>query len=464
MSLRSPMLYGILIVYGVLAVLFAVRTPPWQAPDEPAHYNYIRQITEGQLLPVIAVGDWDSTLLETLKAERFAPDQLAVLPQIEYEDHQPPLYYWLSAPVYALSGGSLVALRLVSALWGGITLVLAFQIASLLYPQRPYVALATTALMAFLPQHLMIVTSVNNDALAGTVLAALLYACLRYRIMRDVSAWVLGGLLGVVLLTKTTIYFMAAVVLLTVILRWLALRQYLMSEAIMGQPQDTSRDGVGGYIRDTWPTVARELARVAAPAAVIALLWFGRNVLVYGFPDIMGLRAHDAVVIGQPRTADLIAQVGLAEYAGRLLTTTFQSFWGQFGWMGVPMNNVFAPGESLPYVFVGIVLLLAGSGLVLGWRSPSSEAGRWERRDAHRILLSVLALSMLVFLYYNTQFVQFQGRYLFTALIPFALYVALGLDTLFTRLGAARLVLALLFVFAALDVWLIWRVLPGALG
>ncbi|MDI6834774.1 MAG: MarR family winged helix-turn-helix transcriptional regulator, partial [Rhizobiaceae bacterium] len=31
-------------VYLALASLYAIRTPAWQAPDEPAHYNYIRQI------------------------------------------------------------------------------------------------------------------------------------------------------------------------------------------------------------------------------------------------------------------------------------------------------------------------------------------------------------------------------------------------------------------------------------
>ena len=30
-------LAAILIVYLLLGVGFAIRTPPWQAPDEPAH-------------------------------------------------------------------------------------------------------------------------------------------------------------------------------------------------------------------------------------------------------------------------------------------------------------------------------------------------------------------------------------------------------------------------------------------
>ena len=36
----------ILIGYGVLVTRYATRTPDWQAPDEPAHVNYVRQIAD----------------------------------------------------------------------------------------------------------------------------------------------------------------------------------------------------------------------------------------------------------------------------------------------------------------------------------------------------------------------------------------------------------------------------------
>ena len=34
-----------LLVYLALSAAFALMTPDWQAPDEPAQYNYIRQIS-----------------------------------------------------------------------------------------------------------------------------------------------------------------------------------------------------------------------------------------------------------------------------------------------------------------------------------------------------------------------------------------------------------------------------------
>ena len=43
---------------------------------------------------------------------------LGDLPTIQYEDHQPPLYYLLASLVFQLTNGSLIALRLFSVLIG----------------------------------------------------------------------------------------------------------------------------------------------------------------------------------------------------------------------------------------------------------------------------------------------------------------------------------------------------------
>ncbi|MCA1553249.1 MAG: hypothetical protein LC737_02600, partial [Chloroflexi bacterium] len=56
--------FTLLWLYLALAALYALNTPPWQVPDEPAHYNYIRTIAEQGTLPVLQVGDYDQAYLE----------------------------------------------------------------------------------------------------------------------------------------------------------------------------------------------------------------------------------------------------------------------------------------------------------------------------------------------------------------------------------------------------------------
>jgi len=53
----------IVIVYIAIATLYAINTPKWQTPDEPAHFNYIRYIAETGTLPVLQRGDYDQEYL-----------------------------------------------------------------------------------------------------------------------------------------------------------------------------------------------------------------------------------------------------------------------------------------------------------------------------------------------------------------------------------------------------------------
>src|SRR5512136_2469103 len=76
-ALQSGWLYPILVIFVIVAVyvvigtLYAVKTPAWQVPDEPAHYNYVRFVAEGRGLPVLEPGDYDGVFLENVKAARF---------------------------------------------------------------------------------------------------------------------------------------------------------------------------------------------------------------------------------------------------------------------------------------------------------------------------------------------------------------------------------------------------------
>lgn len=431
----------IMLGYLVAGALYAIYTPPWQAPDEPAHFNYIRQVAVDGCCPRIEMGDWDSDYLARLTTARFAPDQLGRLDSIQYEDHHPPLYYLLASLVYNFSGGALIALRLFSVLLGAAVVCLSYAVGRRVVAKQPQVALGAMALVAFTPQHLSMMASVNNDALAEALVALTLLWLIRLLNSESVAIWQLGLIVGMALLTKITIYFLALIVPLGLWLKWR---------------------------RETQPPLAllKSLAVFALIAGVAGGFWWLRNIAVYGFPDFLALGAHDAVVADQPRTADFIAQHGFSSYIAQLTSTTFKSFWGQFGWMALPLDSVFGG-----WIYRGFALLsLAGSaGAVLALRfgaADEDEPSRFPRPEFIILLTTALAVA-LQFSYYNLEFQQWQGRYLFPALIPIALTLACGLDwwrvRLLPRWDALRwltpLSLACLF---ALDIYLLFRVIaPG---
>ena len=101
-SIEKTLFTLILLGYLFAGALYAIYTPAWQAPDEPAHFNYVRQVAQDGCCPQIEPGDWNSDYLAQLTSTRFAAEHLDQLDAIQYEDHHPPLYYLLASLVFKL--------------------------------------------------------------------------------------------------------------------------------------------------------------------------------------------------------------------------------------------------------------------------------------------------------------------------------------------------------------------------
>lgn len=387
----------ILLAYLAIGTLYAALTPDWQVPDEPAHYNYIRQLAAGTV-PVIEPGDYDQDYQGELVTEGFPPGRS--IASIQYEDHQPPLYYLLATPVFMLFGGALLPLRLFSMLLGAGIILVTYRIGRLLFPSRPLVTLTAVALVAFIPQHIAMMTGVNNDSLAELLLAVALLGTLSIlKTERPPSPWLMGLLLGAIFITKIQAYVAAPVLGIAVLIRW-----------------RRESKSVGWLFQ--WALGLFGLA------LLIGAFWWGRNIATYSGMDWMGLGQHDLIVTGQPGTAGWIADHGFPATLRRFLKFTFQSFWGMFGWMAVPMN-------ARVYQGLGIWTALTawGFGLALFGQRGIKTMVRANRSVGLLLVLSA-ALTSSGYLWWNLSYVQHQGRYLFPALIPLGLAAGLAWEEL----------------------------------
>jgi hypothetical protein len=424
---RRWLLPAIILVYLILGTLYAVHTPAWQAPDEPAHYNYIQYLAEQRRFPILKPGDYPAEYLEEIKAAHFPPE-MSVAP-IRYEYHQPPLYYLLAVPVYRVSGallssGPLLPLRLLSVALGALLLLVIHWVIQALAPDRPGLALGATAFVAFLPMHLAMTAAANNDTLAELLLATLLLLSIRYLKLGDSPAEqregtrllvLLGVTTGLSFVTKSSIYVALPLILLAI-----ALKQFWLDGSSLG------RGLKAGVI-------------YLLPAIALGLPWWLRNIALYGNLDFLGLVRHDQVVVGQLRTAEFVAQYGPGPLIRDFFLTSFRSFWGQFGWMGVLVDQRI-------YQAMAILSALAVIGFAMWamriWRNRQAFP-RWQWA-AGSLLAALGLLALASYVWYNLQFVQHQGRYLFTALIPISLAVALGWREVLRRERAWPLAAALL--------------------
>ena len=358
----------IVLAYLALALAYARVTPAWQAPDEPAHYNYVAYLAERGQLPILRPGDYPAGKVP------IGPDaRPADVSAFRYESHQPPLFYVLEAVLFKLHPG-VFGLRALSALFGAALLPIVFWCARLTLPARPWLWLAAAAFAAFIPMHLFVAGSIENDTLAELVLSLLLLAVLAR------APWPLLGLLvGLAVLTKVTIYIPAVL---------------LFALAFAAR---------------------RENVKALPVAAAVSGWWLVRNALTYGWTDVFAQGRQAEVAGSQTQTGAF----GAAEL-WRFVATSFHSFWGQFGWMSIPLP------ERDYRVLMLLTALVAAGWIVL--------ASKRQRMAKHWAPLAITFAGVLAGdIAYNLKFLQPQGRYLFPALIPIAVFYVAGWAALFPK-------------------------------
>ncbi|MFQ5594368.1 MAG: hypothetical protein ACE5HA_09485 [Anaerolineae bacterium] len=434
-----PLLTLIIAIYVALGIAYAVYTPAWQVPDEPAHYNYIADLVHTGQLPVLEPGDYPAEYLEEIKAKRFPPSMS--VDNIDYEAWQPPLYYLLAVPLFLATAGlpmatQVIALRLLSVAAGAVLLVVAYRVVQVVFGNDTWLALTTTTLVAFIPMHLAISAGINNDTLAELIIAGiLLVSLLRLQGRLSRERYVISGgiLYGLGLLTKGTVYPSAAILLAAEVGHW------WLEGRSRSRPRVVS------------------LFFLFSVSLALSAWWFVRNAVIYGGLDLFGRQRHSAVVAGQWRTVDWIAVYGWGAFWDRAWNFTFKSFWGVFGWMGVFMDQ---------RIYTGLLIatLLGVAGCLLFLIRSLRDPDRLSRRQWAS--LGLLALSIILtfgaYVWYNLTFVQHQGRYLFPALVPIALFAALGFRELVPRAVQPTALGLLVAGLVALDlISLMWFIMPN---
>lgn len=220
------------------AACWSIITPPFEAPDEPEHVGYVKQLAETGQLPrgygrlsfeeSVALEDVLATTMpeqpeiqavstraqhQTLERELA---RVAKLPRDGSEGggvgvaaSQPPLYYVLESIPYLLaSGGTLLdrieMMRLFSALMGGLTALFAFLFVRETLPRHSWAWTVGGLGVALAPLLGFMSGVVNPDSMLIAVTAALFYrlACGFRRGVGQVDLMILGVLIAAGLMTK----------------------------------------------------------------------------------------------------------------------------------------------------------------------------------------------------------------------------------------------------------------------
>ncbi|HAL61293.1 MAG TPA: hypothetical protein DCP08_02675 [Chloroflexi bacterium] len=404
----------ILVVFLVLAGSYGIVTPVFEAPDEPAHYFYIKYVGDTGSLPAIT---------DTTTEQPWAG-----------QGHQPPLYYSLGAHVTALVDtsdaqqllqrnphanlgysmalgnknilvhsdeerfpyhGAVLAVhlgRLLSTLLGTITVLAAYLTGLEVSPQNRMIALGASLLVALNPQFIFISGTVNNDNLVIALSSLAVLFCLRLitRGPTGRNALALGFLLGLAQLSKLN-----------------SLPLWLLIPFVPGVAHARHRPPL--------KTTIQHALLICLVALGISGWWFARNYSLYGDPT--GFNAHFAL---QGRRARRLTLRRLL-WEGQGLK---MSFWAVFGWFNIVTNEII-------YRFFDLLSLTGFLGLAI-----SAPRFLRNKRDLSLGPLGILPLwigiMFVSLLWWNRQVMGFQGRLLFPAISAISLTI-LWFETILSR-------------------------------
>ena len=424
-------LFWLACLYIVVGVAYSLVTPALEKLDEDGHYGYILYLREHCSLPPVLAFEESARASVDFRGAR----QASTRSKLAFEFQQPPLYYVITAiatswlpddpaaelffdtnPYVALSvpgyrndnrnyllhppdmtplvlGG-----RLISLFFGLGTLLASYFLAAQLFPRRSLMPIATAAIVGFQPTFLFITAAVSNDA-AIAYFGTLIVAILVYRLKKGrfkCFAVILGGVLGLAILTKVSGLVFFPLVGLALLLIHRGFRAALFRDGLI----------------------------VAGVALLIGGGWYARNVI----------ESHDPLAVYSPfvQLASTNYTDPNAEAARLAVTTDIRAWWNKTRRDLSTVEYTFWANQTRAFVspigfdhsLIGwgrISLGLFVLGVVLNWRAFRGKL------PIGIILLSwPVTFFFLLIVYWNPRTVGAHGRFLFPSLAPLILLLVWG--------------------------------------
>ena len=458
------------ICFLVRGFFYSSTLPLWEGYDEWSHFAYIQHLNNYESLPLGDRSRVTREIQESLKLvplpwmlREYAPPHIthddywklseaqrkrrqhllaslplewrqerATEPVLLYEAQQPPLYYWLmSWPLSLASSATLPTrvflIRYLSVTLASLVIPFGFLITRRLFGRKG-LAVGLVALIAAPPEFLINVCRVSNESLAVSVYSILILLLIKCVEITESSRypWLLGGTLGIGLLTKA--YFLTALPAVILIFAW-----------------------------KCWSVPGRR-KRVAGQAALalglafgISAWWYVRNKRHLGTWSGM----QEASALSDTRLSEILQKVPQVDWLGSLDSAFFSHIWlGNWSFLQVRdwMYGLF--GYIALLALIGVIILFARQ-----WRQSATQNDLFLDPGQLLVLIVVYGFFILgvayhVLLSFATKGLSSStGWYIYCLVVSEAVLAVAGLRTLCPLRGRPWVIPAMTTCLVVLDLY-----------
>lgn len=441
---------SLLILFFSIALLngvfYLTLIPPWQSPDEPTHFEYARVLKDGAgfLSPrpdfklqkeiILSLDEHNYWYYVGVEEPVPLPEEFSEAPFLSAAPSQilknPPLYYLIASLILKICPARTVVvqmywLRALSLLFSLATVGVVFAGARLVFEEKLWPCLASAGFAAFLPQFMVIGTSVNLDPLINFLGASVIYLVIKGQKI----GWGWRRILIVLLLHGIGILvsYKFLILIPALLVAWFI--YFLFSG------------------REIFP--ARKFLAWCGLALVIIAV--GYSFLAWNRPDIARI-----YVIRLSRLSSIVSdycrgRTQVAPHYWRWFRNElFKSFWLKFGWLRFELSPCF-------YAVLKVASALSLLGIIIAlfkWLFGKSVSGK----DQKRFFLTLIGYAVFAlgayFLFWGLKGIDTtaQGRHLFLVLPAWSILFVWGWTELFPPRWRKGICVGLLLCFILLDV------------
>ncbi len=438
------------LIFFCIAATYSLAIPIFEASDETLHYPYVKQLADGNGLPIAgqdillkqeatqaplyyllaaAATFWidSDDLMDLLN---FNPHWLDTSPRIAINDNQNMIAH-SPAERFPFAGAAraIHVARLLSVLFGAVAVFFAIRIADEIFPDTPWLTTGVGAMVAFNPQFVRTSATVSNDAASTAMVAVVVFLALRWS--RPLSSWrqsvVLGLVSGLAILSKLNGIIVLAMVGIIVLMRFAQ-----------------NRHGENGVARKQWQSLITTGLIIVGVAGVVSGWFFVRNWMLYG--ELTATNIHlNLAGRGHLSLSQIVA----------LLPEIERTFWASFGWGQIRVADwiyeLIRWGRNFAWIGFAFVIF------------QNLRRRQWKTLAYIAMLTGWVAIIVALFV----QWISLVGsvshaRLMFPALPAIAILSVLGLGAWFPvrwRQSVMSMIAVVLFVFAASSLWV--YVLPA---
>ena len=396
-------LAAVLIVFAVLASIVAVKTPPWEAADEPGHVQNIETLVSGHWFTIPSSCSLKPGIGPLFDCAGSEPQQaplyylvlagwqkVAGVPaQLPYRGRNDlERYFSPDGPVlmddHSANSGFIRWLRFPNIVLGLLTLLVSF-FAVQRVTKDPWSPLVAAAILASIPRLIFLSAFVTNDNMVILLGACLTYVSLRFA-LSPTRLWMaaVGVVFGLLVTTKLSVLPMGLVVIVLACLvaGW---RRRVELMAI----------GYGSALAISSWYLIQNTVRYGDPLALAASSKYLRKIVGLG-------TLHD-----RPYVVNHPLELVFVQVPQRVVDSIwYQSGWGQFQW-----------SEALNWVITGVVVCVV-AGVI----------GRRYRRGVLITLGTVVVTALLCVWVTAFETATYQARYAYGGAMAIAGLLALGLE------------------------------------